>query len=153
MIARFRRYVLAPAALALVGGCYGYYTAPDLGGTRLVGRRVQLLLSDSGSVMLTPQLGPSNDAVSGTLLDESADTYTVSVLSVRRRDGDESDWRGERLAIPRPLVSQIAERKFSPGRTALASIFTTVALVAAQQAFSGRGGTGGGGLSTKPGTK
>ena len=143
---------LAGCGSALVtAGCYGYYATPN--DSHLVGRRVQVALTDSGSVVLAPQIGPARESLEGRLVGDSGGVYVMSVLSTRKRDGDETDWRGERLTIARPLVTEIAERRFSFGRTALASVLGTVAFVAAQQAFSGRGGTSGGGLPTKPGSK
>ena len=137
--------------LPLLAGCYGYYAAPNANG--VVGRRVQLSLSDSGSVMLASQLGPSSNAVEGRLVADTANLFLLSVVGVQRRDGIGSDWKGERVAIPRPFVTHVAERRFSFGRTALATVITGGALVAAQQAFSGRGFGGGGGTSSGSGSK
>jgi hypothetical protein len=143
-------YSLLLVALPALAGCYGYYTPPA---RSVIGRQVQLSLSDSGSVMLAAQLGPGSTAVEGRLVADSGSTFLMSVAGVRRRDGDEAEWKGEQVAIPHPLVTGVAERRFSIGRTALASVLTGVALVAAQQAFSGRGFGGGGGTSSRPGTK
>ena len=135
----------------MLAGCYGYYTAPNA--DAVVGRRVQLSLSDSGSVMLASQLGPSSNAVEGRLLADSSNLLLMSVVGVQRRDGNTSEWKGESVSIPRPLVTQVAERRFSWGRTALTTVLTSAALLAAQQAFSGQGFGGGGGNSSKPGGK
>jgi hypothetical protein len=144
------RYPLA-LALSSLAGCYGYYATPNAGG--VVGRRVQLSLSDSGSVMLASQLGPSSNAVEGRLVADSANLFLVSVVGVQRRDGNGSEWKGENVSIPQPFVTGVAERRFSWGRTAITTVLTGAALVAAQQAFSGRGFGGGGGTSSRPGTK
>ena len=145
------RLSLSLGALALSCACYGYYAPPST--TDVVGRRVQLSLSDSGSVMLASQLGPASQAVEGQLVADSANQFLVSVVGVRRRSGEESDWKGEQVTIPRPFVTHVAERRFSFGRTALVSILTSGALLAAQQAFSGRGFGGGGGSSSGGGPK
>ena len=150
MSGRFRRTLLA-AAVPVLSGCYGYYASPNA--NAVVGRRVQLALSDSGSVMLASQLGPSSNAVEGRLLADSGNLFLLSVVGVQRRDGNGSEWKGEQVAIPHPFVTTVAERRFSIGRTALASVLTGVALVAAQQAFSGLGFGGGGGTSSQPGSK
>ena len=148
-VSRFRSPLLF--VLPLLAGCYGYYTAPNA--DAVVGRRVHLSLSDSGSVMLASQLGPASNAVEGRLLADSSNALFLSVAEVQRRDGMSSEWKGESVSIPRPFVTQVAERRFSWGRTALTTVLTSAALVAAQQAFSGRGFGGGGGNSGKPGTK
>ena len=145
--ARLALLFIVPA----LAGCYGSYVTPNADGA--VGRRVQLSLSDSGSVMLASQLGPSSNAVEGRLVADSANLFLVSVVGVQRRDGSGSEWKGEGVAIPQPFVTRVAERRFSWGRTAITTVLTGAALVAAQQAFSGRGFGGGGGTSSRPGTK
>jgi hypothetical protein len=148
---RRSRSTLVVVALSALAGCYGYYAPPST--MAVVGRRVQLSLSDSGSVMLASQLGPGSNAVEGQLVADSANRYLLSVVGVRRRDGAESEWKGEQVMIPHPFVTQVAERRFSLGRTALMSVITSGALLAAQQAFSGRGFGGGGGTSSGGGPK
>src|SRR6266487_5975815 len=94
---------IAVALAGIIGiGCFGYYRpiTPDL-----AGRRVQLSLTDSGAVVLAPRLGNGIESVDGTLTADSAAQYAVSVLSTKRRDGQENDWRGEPVLIPHSLVS------------------------------------------------
>ena len=43
-------------------------------------------------------------SVTGRIVADSADSFVVSLSTVRRRDGDETSWRGERVSIGRPLV-------------------------------------------------
>ena len=124
-------------AATLMSGCFGYYDPAT--SSAPVTKVVQLALTDSGSVVLASQLGPSNESVEGRLLADSSGVYLVSLSGVRRRDGSESDWRGEQVAIPRALVSKVSERRFSRGRTILMSALTTTALIAATKAFAGRG--------------
>jgi hypothetical protein len=137
----FRRIVVA--ALALSTGCYAY--VPPTNDTSLAGREVQLSLSDSGAVVLASTIGPSAEVINGRVLRENPTSLLVAVSSVRRRAGNESQWTGEPLTVPRILVNNAGERRFSPSRTALFSGAIAVGLVAVRQAFQGRGGSGGGG--------
>jgi hypothetical protein len=130
-------------ALLLSMGCYAY--VPPSTDTSLAGREVQLSLSDSGAVVLASTLGPSADAINGRVIRESDTSLYVAVSSVRRRSGNESPWTGEPLTIPRILVNNAGERRFSTSRTVLFSGAMAVALVAVRQAFHGQGGGGGGG--------
>jgi hypothetical protein len=130
---------LAVIAAVLLTGCYEYL-APRAGDT-LRGRRVQMTLTDMGSAVLAPQIGPANDAVGGMLLADSANTYLVSVVSVRNRNGFESGWRGEHITIPFQYVDRLEERTLSKRKTVLASVALGVALVVAHRTFTGSGGS------------
>jgi hypothetical protein len=105
---------------------------------------VRLTLTDSGAVSLASQLGPATEEVSGRVLTDSTGAYVVSVHGTRRRDGVESDWKGERVTVPRILVARAEERRFSGKRTMLASLAIIAAAIAAREAFWGPGGVFGG---------
>ena len=146
-IGRERR-LAAIIAASVVGlcGCYGY-VAPRAGSS-LVGTEAQLQLSDSGAVVLASKIGPSAESITGRIVTDSAPGYVVSVASVRQRDGNETLWHGEHVLIDRALIMNAGTRRFSPSRTAFFSGLVSVGLLAARQAFLGRGsGGGGGGIS------
>jgi hypothetical protein len=129
-----------------LGGCYGYYQPP--GGVAPVDRDVLLSLTDSGSVVLASLIGPAGVAISGRLLADSAESYRVSITSVRARAGFDVGWNGERILVPRALVAGLTERRFSGSRTAAFGAVTVAVLAALRIAFGGAGGTnspGGGG--------
>ena len=139
------RRLAAVVAASVVGlcGCYGYIAPPH--GSSLVGSEAQLRLSDSGAVVLASKIGPSVESITGRVVVDSASSYIVSLSSVRRRDGDETIWRGERILVDRSLVTDAGTRRFSPSRTALFSGIVSAGLVAARLAFQGHGSGGGGG--------
>lgn len=139
---------LALSATPLTVGCYGYYQPMTPG---LAGHRVQLSITDSGAVVLTPQVGAGIEAVDGTMLTDTASKYVVSVTGVHRRDGLESDWKGEPVAIPHALVSTVMERRFSRARTTLFAVAGTIAMIAVKHAFGGAGGANAPGGSTGSG--
>ena len=145
MLHRCPMHRLAPL-LVLVSGCYGYYPITE---SSPAGHDVQVTLTDSGAVALARQIGPFADALNGRLVSVSGNDYVLAMASVHQRDGNETSWRGERVAVPRPLVARLEERRFSRGRTTLFSGAVAIALVAVRQAFQGTGSSSpGSGLST-----
>lgn len=135
---RARRNALFAAVAGLVGsGCFGYYQPTT---TDLEGRRVHLSLNDNGSALLAPQLGPSVGEVEGVMNGDSDGVYALSVLGITRRDGQEIDWRGEHVPIPRAVVTSVTERRFSRSRTALFVAASAIGIAATKRAFAGEGG-------------
>lgn len=131
--------------------CYAYL--PREAGDHLVGDTVQFTLTDSGTVAMTPLVGPGVGSLEGRLSSDSSGTYFVSVTKTTRRDGSESDWRSERVPVAHSLVATVGIRRFSRGRTILFSALTTGALIAIAEAFAGGGGaTVPGGTPTGPPT-
>jgi hypothetical protein len=122
----------------VLSGCYEYLQVPAT--SDLAGHEVQLSITDSGSAVLAPQVGYGIEALDGKLVSDSDMRYQVAVTSIRRRDGQESDWNGESVKIPHSLVSTIMERRFSPARSTLFAAATTMAMVVARRAFGGTGG-------------
>jgi hypothetical protein len=130
----------------LVGACYEYLPARD--SATLIGRRVQLSLTDSGTVAMGRQAGPSVEAIEGDLVADSGGTYIVRVMLTRTRNGAETDWRGERLNVSHALVSSFAERRLSRSRSSFAGALMTAGIVAATVGLRGDGGSTGGGVPT-----
>jgi hypothetical protein len=135
----------AAVAMGFVGlaGCYGYIAPPR--GASLIGSEAQLWLSDSGAVVLASTIGPAAAVISGRVVSDSGNAYVVALSGVRRRDGDETAWRGERVLVARALIVDAGTRRFSASRTVLFSGIVSAGLFAARQAFIGRGSGGGGG--------
>lgn len=133
------RLLIALGACIGVGatGCYGYYQPST---PNLAGHEVQLGITDSGSIVLAPQVGIRIEAVEGKLVSDSDMRYQVAVTGIRRRDGQESDWNGEFVNIPHAVVSTIMERRFSRSRTTLFALATAIAMITARHAFAGTGG-------------
>ncbi len=146
---RFRITAALASLTALsVAGCYGYYQPMA---SNLAGHQIQLSITDSGAVVLAPQVGVGIESVDGKLVSDSDSRYIVSVSGVRRRDGLETDWKGEPLNIPHALVSTVMVKRFSRARTTLFAVATTIAMVAVKHAFGGAGGATAPGGSTGTG--
>jgi hypothetical protein len=126
--------------------CYEYL--PARSATPLLGKRVQLSLTDSGSVVMASRVGPSVDAIEGNLLADSAGAYVVGVTLTRARSGAETDWRDERVVVPHPLVASFAERRFSRSRSTFAGALMSAGIVAVTVGLRGNGGSTGGGVPT-----
>ena len=135
------RPLLALCAL-FAGGCYEYL--PARSPAALLGQRVLISLTDSGSVALTSRIGPSVEVLEGTLLADSADAYVVGMAVTRVRGGAETDWRGERVVVAHALASVFAERRFSPARSAFAGALMSAGAVAITVALRGGGSSSGG---------
>jgi hypothetical protein len=147
MLQRDRSLIAAIALLC--GGCYEYLPARDP--ATLIGQRVQLTLTDSGMVALASQVGPSTDLIEGTLLRESPGQYVLAMAVSRTRFGNEIDWRGEQVTVPRILAASIAERRFSRSRSVFAGGLAAVGIAGATVALRGAGSSGGsGGVGGKP---
>jgi hypothetical protein len=132
---RHRFFLTLSFLVPSLGGCYAYEPVTD---TRpLAGHRVRLTLTDAGTANLGSQLGSSAEALSGRLVNDSAGAYLVAVLGTRTRSGLEADWKGEQVAIPRPFVARVEERRFSRTRTALVSVGLIAAALIAREAFLG----------------
>jgi hypothetical protein len=138
MIRHLRSLLLVP----LMAGCYAY--RPAVGGNPVPGERVRFVLTDSGTANMAAQLGPSTEALAGLVIDQPPGNYLVSVLSTRRRNGVETDWAGEQVTLPRPLVATVEQRHFSRSRTVFASAAIVLGLAIVREAFWGTGGTFGG---------
>ena len=134
---------VAAASLVLLGGCYGYLTPPP--DESLAGRSAQLWLSDSGAVVLASMIGPAAESLVGRVLSDTGATVIVALERVHQRGGNETDWRGEQIAVSRTLIIDTGTRRFSASRTALFSGIVGAGLIAARQAFQGRGTGGSGG--------
>ena len=132
------RFCLGMFCTGLLAGCYGYYPPPA--GVAPVNRDVLLTLTDSGSFALAGLIGPSAAAISGRVLADSGQSYRVSVSSVRQRAGFDVGWNGEGVVVPRALVAGVAERRFSPARTAFFGATVIGLLAVLREAFGGPGG-------------
>ena len=133
-----------------LAACHNYVPVTDPSVAR--GSSVAVSLTDYGTANLGRLLGLGIGTVEGSLVTVSDSAYTVSVQLVRQRNGEETFWRGEQVAIPRADVAEIRQRRLARGKSALATVAVLAAAFGALEAFVGTGsgsqppdGTGGGG--------
>jgi len=139
---RTRLSALAAAA-SLLSGCYTY--VPVTPATAPVGKDVRAELTDSGVVVLAPQLGPGVYQVDGRLVTRSDRDLVLSVESVvSRRNEMEQLWNGEQVTLPPSVIGRLQQRKLSTARSALVGLGALGVLVGLYVAFDASGGGGGG---------
>jgi len=114
------RFMTMVAGFGLLStGCYSLQPVPvaePASGTHLA-----FAINDVGRVALGGSMGPALSKVNGTLVSKQAEDYFVSVSGVDLLQGGFQTWAGETVRINSSYVSAVYERKFSKGRTILAS--------------------------------
>jgi hypothetical protein len=129
---------LAPLlALALAAGCYTY--GPPSAPLPVAGTRLQVDLNDDGIDSLANRIGPGIRAVEGNVVRADSGTLILAVREVDNLRGERSDWQGEAVSIPRRYVQRLQERRISVGGTGLLGGAIAAGIVAATQAFGGKG--------------
>lgn len=134
-------------AVAIGQGCYVY--------TPVLGRpeppaHLALDLSDQGRVGLGGLIGPAATRVEGVLRSETDSGFALSVSSVGYLNGQSNRWSGESLTLQKNFIANVRERKFSRGRTALAT-GSAVGGILVFALMRGLLGTGSDGPSPPPG--
>jgi hypothetical protein len=104
----------------LLGFTSGCYTFIPVASSPSPGARLVLGLNDQGRVTLGQSVGPSAQAIEGTLEIKNDSAYVISVNSVSYFNGGTNVWSGEPLTVPTSVVEDAKERRFSPSKTALA---------------------------------
>jgi hypothetical protein len=137
--------VLGPRSLCLtlallLAACHRY--EPVTAATVDPRANVSVTLTDFGTANLGRLLGMGVGTVEGQLLSLSDSALTIGVQLVRQRNGIETFWKGERVTIPRSDVAEIRQRRFSKGKSAVATIAVIAAAVGAVEAFIGTGSGG-----------
>jgi len=143
-----------PAALGLglLAACYSYSTpGPVDSATPAPGARIEVSLTQQGATTLGAELGPSVQTVEGDLLEASPAGFALAVWEVEDTRRVRSDWKGERVTIPRDAVARVRTRRFSPGATGLLGGLLAGGVFAAYEAFKGTGGSVGAGPGSGPG--
>jgi len=107
-------------------GCYALQ--PVAVAEPATGTRLAFAINDVGRVALGGSMGPALLKVNGTLVTKQSDDYFVSVSGVDLLQGGFQTWAGETVRINSSYVSAVYERKFSKGRTILASAVIAGAL-------------------------
>lgn len=138
------------ALALLLAGCHRY--EPVTAATVATGSSVAVSLTDYGTANLGRLLGMGVGTIEGNLVTVSDSAYTLAVQLVRQRNGIETFWRGEQVAIPRVDVAEIRQRRISRSKSAVAAVALLAAAYGAVEAFIGTGsgsgppgGSGGGG--------
>src|SRR5918992_731990 len=136
------------AVFFIASACHRY--EPVTAATVERGANVSVTLTDFGTANLGRLLGMGVGTVEGELLSLSDSALAIAVQLVRQRNGIETFGKGERVTSPQSDVAEIRQRRFSKGKSAVATVAVIAAAVGAVEAFIGTGSggsppTGGGG--------
>ena len=132
-------------------GCYRY-TPIESQAQPSLGADVRVLLTDAGAVALAPLIGNRVALVDGRLVAAADTSLTISVTGTTDRLGNETPWRGEQVAIPRPMVDGFQRRTLDRGKSYVVGGLTAgvVAAVAVGFTIAGNGSGGQPGLGGTP---
>jgi hypothetical protein len=126
------------AAACLSAGCYNYSPlatpSPD------PGIWVAVTLTDAGAVELAPYLGPNVFVVRGRYVGDAEQGVRIAVSSVELVRGDQVDWKGEQVTLPKIAIASVQVRQLSKRRSALLVGVGLTGLVATTAAFALNGG-------------
>jgi hypothetical protein len=116
----------------LSSGCYTLQ--PTVVAVPEPGTRLAFTINDVGRVALGGSMGPELRRVDGHLQSKDGDDYFVNVVGVELLQGGYQTWAGETVRINSSYVSAVFEKKFSTGKTILAT--TAVVGIVAALAFN-----------------
>jgi hypothetical protein len=133
----------------LVAGCYTY--RPLVTPAPQPGTRVSAELTGDGARDLSGQVGPEIEHVEGDVLAVDSSGVQLAVRQVETTRGIQSDWKGEKVIIPRSAVSGWQQRRLSVGGTGFLGGLVAGGLYAMYRLFGGPGLINGNGGGTGPG--
>lgn len=142
---RLHSLLLALPVTAFLGGCYNWRPVTGAPPARAT---VEAVLSDSGTLTLTPRIGPNASTILGTLTGVRGDTFDIAVAEVRTRDGLSYYLRGTTITLVRGELAQLRVRTLDRRRTAIASTIAILgagAIITGVRFGGGGDNTGGGG--------
>lgn len=137
--------VMALSAAALLSGalngCYEFVPAQT--DVLVPGKPIALEINDQGRVGLGNQIGAEVRRLSGTLVSQSDQDYSLRVTELTFLNNRTSQWSGERVTVPRQYARTVFEQRLSGGRTMMATAVSAGLIVAAilVGSLTGRGGS------------
>jgi hypothetical protein len=148
---RCSRQGLALLVSFFLCGCYTY--RPLISPEPVPGTRVSAELTDEGSQALSGTIGPAVEHVEGEVLRVDSAGIELSVLQVESFRGNQSDWTGEPVLLPRIAVAGWQQRRLSVGGTGFVGGLVLGGLYAMYRLLGGpglfQGGRGGGAGSSQ----
>jgi hypothetical protein len=142
---RFGLVSLGALAVFAVEGCYVYTAAPE---APAPGTHLDIGLTDRGRVELWDSVGPGASSIEGTSVMSTDSAYSLRVTKVSYLNGQSNSWTGEALFVPKRLITNATEQRFSRSRTWVAAAAVgggLIAFIASRGLLGlGRGGDGGG---------
>lgn len=113
------RMVLAIfAVVPALHGCYSYVPV-DTAAQPPVGERLAFDITDQGRAALADRLGPGVLRVEGSLREQDANSYVMSVWGLSQIGTGLVRWSGENVRINKDFVGSVRKRQLSRTRTYL----------------------------------
>jgi hypothetical protein len=100
------------------GGCFSYHVVTE---APLAGQAVTAELTEAGSTVVTPTVGPNAAQLGGSVVSSRGDTLVLSLSEVVTRDGQTYYLRGATVAITRADIGRLRARSFDKRRTIVAT--------------------------------
>ena len=122
------RNLLVIAAGAALAGCYSLQ--PVSAASPELGTVVAVDVNDAGRAALNQAVGPEVRQLEGRLVQRSEAEMLLAVTAVRTFRGGEQVWKGERVTLKPEYVGNTYQKRFSTGRTMIASALTIGAFLA-----------------------
>lgn len=138
------RSVVFGIAMLAVAGCYTYEPV-TLTPAPQPGTDLRLSITDRGAADLRDYLGPNVETLNGELLEADTSEVDLRVRSVVMFNGSEQFWTGDRVRIPRSVVSRVELRRFSASRTGFLTALSVVGAVVLGNLLLGGGDADGSG--------
>lgn len=135
----FVRRLLVAVLAAFSLGCY--VGTPLAAPRPQVGTRVQLTLTDAGTVTMASQLGPARVELMGDVAAVSDSGLVLALRTVTNHRGVDEIWAGEQVSIPQSAIATMRQRTVSVKRSVLLAIVGVAAAMAIGLAIAS-GGTG-----------
>jgi hypothetical protein len=137
-----------PLVFLLLAGCYTY--RPLATPQPVPGTRVSAELTGDGARELSGEVGPEIEHIEGDVMAVDSGGVNMAVRQVETTRGIQSDWKGEKVTIPRAAVSGWQERKLSVGGTWFLGGLVAGGLYAMYRLLGGPGLISGNGSGTGP---
>jgi len=142
-----KRFAVLATGTILLNACYTY--RPVSTPQPSPGTRVSAELTDDGARELSGQLGPQVEHVEGDVLAVDSNGVQLAVRQVETNRGNQVDWKGEKVIIPRAAVSGWQQHRLSVGGTSfmggllVGALYGMYRLLGGSGEFEGSGGSGG----------
>jgi len=141
---RLRAGVVFAVLGSTLAACYSQH--PLTNPVPVLGTQIVAELTDSGTVIMANQLGPSATEVEGYVAEVDGSNWKLLMTRVEQRGVGSTMWNREPVTFPRSALTRVTERKLDKTRSWLAAgVIATAAIVVARTfgAFSFGGESGG----------
>ncbi len=123
------------ATAVFLTGCY-HYTREEMVSFR-AGTTIRLHVTDDGSVLVAPLVGPRIELLDGELTGFEGDSAIMLELrETTGRGGAVTEWAGEPLRVPRRAIASAERKERSPQRSAIVAAGVVGAVIAIAAGFN-----------------